>query len=339
MSRSREGLTQGNDETGLPPRVPLANLPTPVHQLDALSRRLGRRVFVKRDDLTGCAASGNKIRKLEYVLHEALRSGADTVITAGAVQSNHCRATAVACRMTGLRPILLLRHNAEPLPAGNLFLDRLMGAEILLLEPEEYYGRLRTVVDDLIDREAAAGRKAVFVPVGASSELGCLGYVRCAAEIAGWQDSNDLGFDRIYHAAGSGGTSAGLLLGARLHGLEASVRGVNVGEPHGELVERIRSLLQSAADLIGLGTHEPPEPEIIEGCYGSGYADIPDGLPGLIRSVARQDGIVLDPVYTGKAMACLIREEETLEPGNVLFIHTGGIFGLLGIDPSLILEG
>lgn len=321
----------------LPGKLRLANLPTPVQRLAGLSSALRRDVYIKRDDLTGCAASGNKIRKLEYVLHEALQAGAQTVITPGALHSNHCRATAVACRRAGLDPYLILRRTAEPEEVGNLFLDLLMGARVRIVEPEDYYERLDEIAAEIGEAEEEAGRKAFYVPVGASNETGSLGYYGCAEEIADWQQTTGVEIDRIYFAAGSGGTSAGLLMGAVAFGLKARIRAINVGEPHDEFVREIERICRGAAERFGQPGWSPPAPEVVEGYCGEGYGQAGGSVYETIRALARSDGIVLDPVYTGKAMLGLTEEERKLPAGgSVLFIHTGGIFGLLS-EPGDVL--
>ncbi len=234
-----------------PPRLHLAHTPTPLDLLPRLSKKLGIDLYVKRDDLTGAEFTGNKVRKLEFVFADALAKGADTVLTCGGAQSNHCRATAVGAARLGLRCRLLLRTadpSNPPLPEGNLFLDRLLGSEIVWITPDEYRRR-----DEIFDREAAAlqkqGRKPYVVPEGASNALGAWGYIRAVEELA--QDLVHLpgGKDRpttIVHATGSGGTTAGLILGVRLCGLNARVVGFNVCDDREYFIRVIGEICESA---------------------------------------------------------------------------------------------
>ena len=322
-----------------PPRLNLAHTPTPLDLLPRLSKKLGIDLYIKRDDLTGAELTGNKVRKLEFVFADALAKGADTVLTCGAAQSNHCRATAVGAARLGLRCRLLLRTadlSNPPFPEGNLFLDRLMGAEIVWITPEEYRRR-----NEIFEREAATlrkqGRKPYVVPEGASNPLGAWGYIRAAEELA--QDLSNLpgGKDRpttIVHATGSGGTTAGLILGVRLCGLNARVVGFNVCEDRDHFLRVIGEICERAIATyhLPLSFAREPDIEIVDGYVGRGYAlSRPEEL-ALLSEVARTEGIILEPVYTGKAFFGMIQElsrDPRTFGERIVFIHTGGIFGLL----------
>jgi D-cysteine desulfhydrase len=320
-------------DTRWPERISLAHLPTPVQRVGALSARLGRDVYVKRDDLTECAASGNKIRKLEFLLAEARSLGAEVVITAGGLQSNHCRATAVACRTLGLLPHLVLAGEEPARPRGNLYIDRLMDARITFAGPGEYAGGAVDLMASIAATYRKEGRKAYVIPVGGSTPLGCLGYVRCAEEIAAFFTSEKVSPARIYHAAGSGGTTSGLVLGAELSLPGTRVVGINVGEEREPFLREIRSIMTRAAGEFSLPLSRSAEDlpfDLVEGYFGKGYGDTWPGLEAFLRETARTTGLVLDPVYTGKALLGMVGEEEKRKDGDpVLFIHTGGIFSLM----------
>jgi D-cysteine desulfhydrase len=321
-----------------PPRLELSNTPTPLKPLQRLGEKLGVELYIKRDDLTGAGLSGNKIRKLEFVLADALDCSADTVITCGGAQSNHARATAIAAATLGLGCRLILRtpdpSNPPPLE-GNILLDRLAGSEIAWIIPEEYKRR-----DEIFEREAAAirksGRKPYLIPEGASNALGAWGYIRAAEELA-----NDLanlpdGMDRpttIINAAGSGGTSAGLILGTHMLGLNTRVVSINVCDDRDYFVQIIGDICENAIAnyQLDLPFSRERDIEIIDGYVGRGYAlSRPEEL-ALISDVARTEGIFLDPVYTGKAFFGMT-QELSRDPNRfgdrIVFVHTGGIFGL-----------
>jgi D-cysteine desulfhydrase len=311
-----------------PARIPLAQTPTPLERLERLSARAGVELYCKRDDLTGAALSGNKVRKLEFLLAEARAQGAETVITCGGAQSNHCRATAIAAARLGLRSVLLLRvpDPSQPPPLeANILLDRLVGAEIRWVSREQYARRAT-----LLPQIAAEIGRAYVIPEGGSNATGAWGYVRAVEELAQQLPRGPM---TIVYAAGSGGTGAGLILGCRLAGLrEARVVGVNVCDDRDYFVRVISEIAEEARVRFRLDTAvAPSEIEIIDGYVGRGYAlSRPEELTLLI-DVARTEGIVLDPVYTGKAMFGLLTELRE-RPGSlgprVVFIHTGGIFGL-----------
>ena len=321
-----------------PPQIHLAKLPTPVQPLRRLSEKYGVELYVKRDDLNGIALSGNKIRKLEFVLADALAQKADTVITCGGAQSNHCRATAIAAAMLGLNCRLLLRtpdpSNPPPLE-GNILLDRMAGAEIVWITPDEYKQR-----DEFFAREAASlqtsGRKAYTIPEGASNALGALGYIRATEELVN-DITNTLGGGNqrctIINAAGSGGTSAGLILGAKIFDVNARIAGFNVCNDRDYFVRAIGDICEQAiADYhLDVDFNRQQDVEIIDGYVGLGYALSQTEELDLICEVARTEGIFLDPVYTGKAFFGMIQElkrDPKCFGERIIFLHTGGIFGL-----------
>jgi D-cysteine desulfhydrase len=317
-----------------PSRLSLAHLPAPVVELKNLARELrAARVLMKRDDLTGLEISGNKVRKLEYVIADALKQGADTLLTHGGFQSNHCRATAALGARLGLNVRLLLRSaEADPPRVGNLFLDHLFGADISLHTPEEYNGRRKQIVDGAMDAERRSGRKPYFFPVGASIPLGCWGYIRCVSEMAE-QLGRNAKVD-VFSAVSSAGTHAGLVLGKALLKLD---NWRMVGIPVSDSVEffqtEIRDLMDRTISEYHLGlTHEQTTIELIDGFIGEGYAIPYPAAIETTRLLARREGIALDPTYTAKGMTGML---ETIKSGGIragafpLFVHTGGIFGLL----------
>lgn len=322
-----------------PDRIPLAHVPTPVGRLRHLSERYGVNLFAKRDDLTGAALSGNKVRKLEYLLAEAEAGGADLVVTCGGAQSNHCRATAIAARQRGLDSLVLLRvpDPAHP-PAieGNILLDRLVGAEVRWVSRAEY-ARRAALFQEIAGELQGRGRRPYIIPEGGSNALGAWGYVRCVEELAAQLPP---GPATLVYAAGSGGTGAGLILGVRLLRLPWRVVGVNVCDDREYFVRVIGEIVEAAVRRWSLGiAFSRDEIEILDGYVGEGYAvSRPEEL-GLIRDVARAEGLILDPVYTGKAFYGLVREIEKSPKAlgeRIVFLHTGGIFGLFPKTAELV---
>jgi len=313
-------------------RIELARLPTPIDHLETLSREIGVNLHIKRDDLTGSALSGNKVRKLEYLLPHALALGADTVISCGGVQSNHCRATALAARRLGLDVELFLRGLEPDSPTeGNLFLDKLLGSVTHSLTAAEYMER-NGIMHQRAEELQARGRQAYVIPEGGSNALGSLGYVRCMHEIVEQQKERGIAFDHLVCATGSGGTLAGLLAGAEIHGFSGRIWGVPVSgnaEIAARCVNRVLHDLRSSF-FSDLKAHIPPE-NMLDGHVGSGYGRASDEDLERIRDLAIMTGLILDPVYTNKAFGGLLRliRERTAAPDSaVLFVHTGGIFGL-----------
>jgi len=321
------------------PRISLAHLPTPVEEMPRLCEALGGgpHLLVKRDDQTGLATGGNKARKLEFLIAEALAQGADTLITAGGPQSNHCRQTAAGAAKMGLRCVLLL--SGEPLPRslwnGNLLLDSFLGAEVHWIGDRDR--------DTALANEAralqAAGARPYVVPVGGSVPIGAVGYVAALEELAGQLAVQGERVDRIVFASGSAGTHAGILVGVKALGLNTRVEGIS-DDKVGNLVEKIQSLTTATAAYLGLDLNFTDQDFILHGAYGApGYGVITDAEREAIRLLARFEGIIADPVYTGRALAGLIDlvRQGVYGPGEtVLFWHTGGVAGLFARAAELM---
>jgi D-cysteine desulfhydrase len=313
-------------------RVPLAHLPTPLQHLPALDALVGCEVWLKRDDFTAGAAAGNKIRKLEFLLADALHAGATDIVTCGAEQSNHARATALCAAQLGLETTLLLRTEQvkhPPTASGNILLDRLAGANIRWITAKEYEIR-----DELLAAEAnrlrAEGRIPYVIPEGGSSGLGALGYVEAMRELRQQLDHGLAGrirhFDTVVVACGSGGTAAGVALGARQAAVAARVDAIAVSQTEGyfrQITDRIiaeaRALDESLGATVPLHIHDRYR--------GPAYAVASAEQLAFMVTVARKTGIVLDPVYTGKALFGLSQLPDC--PTRALFIHTGGLPGAL----------
>ena len=325
-----------------PPSIPLALLPTKIERLPRLSSLSGADLLIKRDDLTGCLTSGNKIRKLEFVLADALQKKSDTLVTCGGIQSNHARAaTAVASRF-GLESVLFLKGGPHPTPEGNLWLDMLLGATVHHISEEEY-----ARVDGLMESEAVRlrrmGKRPYVIPEGASNWLGAMGYVRAAEEIRNQLDASGLTVDRIVFPCGSGGTYAGLLLGKKLFGLGPRLTAINVCQSAEHFVRKIDDICSETARRLGLDlSFGPDEIEVMDGYVREGYAKNDPEIAQLIAKTARTEGIILDPVYTGKAMyglLDLISRSVISKKERILFLHTGGIFSIFAYRESLDVDG
>lgn len=321
------------------PRFPLLLGPTPLHELPGLRAALGGparcpRVLVKRDDLAGPALGGNKARKLEYVVADARAQGATHLVTVGATQSNHARMTAAAARLAGLGCVLVLESSSEsPAREGNLLLDRLLGAEVVIVAPgppgAAENPNEAAAVAAAMERIAAEGGRPYHIPVGASVPLGVLGYVDAVAELEAQLAAAGAEATRLYFAAGSRGTQAGIVLGARLHGAGWTPHGVAVSPGDPEKTARAVALAEAAAELLGSDVGIAPEDVIThQEMIGAGYAIPTDESRAALRLLARTDALLLDPVYTAKAMAGLlrhIRDGHIAPDETVVFLHTGGV--------------
>ena len=315
-----------------PKSIDLAQLPTPIEKLERLSKIFeGPQIYIKRDDLTGVGMTGNKVRKLEFLLAEALQNKCDYVITCGGSQSNHARATAVAAAKVGLKSLLVLRSSMSAPLEGNLFIGRLVGAEFEYITPEEYM-RVDDVMLGLAEKLKAKGHKPYIIPEGGSNAVGSLGYLKATEELAHQIKSLKLRIDHIVVAVGSGGTYAGLLLGKFLYDLPAQIHGINICDDESYFVKKISGLLKDMQKRYKLALKiEQKDISIIDGYVGKGYGLSSQEEIDTIKKVARAEGVILDPVYTGKAMLGLsdqIRQGRFKANENILFIHTGGIFGL-----------
>jgi len=316
-----------------PRRNTLARTPTPLQYLERATARWGgeHRLWLKRDDLTGCLLSGNKVRKLEFISAYAQDNDYDTLITCGGLQSNHARATAFAGAQLGLKVHLILRGEAPPSPEGNLLLDHLAGAEVSCYSLREYIGGLGELFRHWQDHYAQQGRRALAVPTGGSDGLGVWGYIAACEELRA--DFAAAGIDEahVVCATGSGGTQAGLTLGAQLHDLPVLVWGINVCDDEAYFLDKVAA---DAADWRRRNPRVPeiaPDTRVIDGYVGAGYAKASPEVFEVIQAVAALEGVLLDPVYTGKAFAGMLAE---IAAGrfagrrDIVFVHTGGVFGV-----------
>lgn len=321
-------------------RIRLAHLPTPLEPLPRLSEELGLDLWIKRDDCTGLAGGGNKTRKLEFLLGAAFEEDADTLVTQGAVQSNHVRQTAAAAAAHGLACEIILEERTgskatDYVGNGNVLLDRLFGAT------------LRTVpggTDMVAELEATAdavrawGGKPYVIPGGGSNPVGALGYVDCAREIVVQADEMDLEIHRIVTATGSAGTHAGLVAGLAVMGADIPVLGIGVRAPKEKQEANVFKLAEETAALLGQPGRVTRERVVADCDYvGEGYGLIDQGVIDALTLAARTDGIVLDPVYSGKAMKGLIALARAgrFQGETVVFLHTGGAQGLFGYQSEI----
>ncbi len=315
-------------------RLGLCHTPTPIWRSRALDALLGFELWVKRDDMTSGAAGGNKIRKLEYLLADALAHGATAVITCGGLQSNHARATALVARELGLDPVLFLRTNdpaSIPEPVGNLLLDRLVGADVRLITPVQYRERDRLMAEAAAEL-GARGQVAYVIPEGGSNGVGSFGYISAVEELSDQQAEgalpNDL--DLIGFACGSGGTAAGIALGlARFPGVAARAAAFAVCDDRAYFETTVARIAAEAAALDA--TLSVPDAlaalDIYDQFKGPGYGVPSSEQLDFVVQVARTSGLILDPTYTGKALFGLARLSP--QPRRGLFVHTGGLPGLL----------
>ncbi|ADY55299.1 pyridoxal phosphate-dependent enzyme, D-cysteine desulfhydrase family [Syntrophobotulus glycolicus DSM 8271] len=317
----------------IPEKITLANLPTKIEKLERLSPKLGGpNIYIKRDDQTGTEVSGNKIRKLEFAVKEALDQGCDVLITCGGSQSNHCRATAAAAARIGIKSVLVLRGSSNEESDGNLFINRLLGAQIRFITPEEYRNKRAEIMEKIKAELEEQGRRPYIIPEGASNGIGSFGYYTAMAEIVRQEKELGVHFDRIVIAAGSGGTYSGLFLASKTLGYTGQIYGINVCDDAEYFKNQIDKIVRESMQYINVDLQfSKDEIHMIDGYVGQGYALSRPEEMHFIHEFARLEGIILDPVYTGKAMYGLAEEIKkgnfkTCE--NILFIHTGGAFGL-----------
>jgi L-cysteate sulfo-lyase len=324
------------------PRVRLFPAPTPLERLDNLSRTLdGPEIWIKRDDCTVVATGGNKVRKLEWLIGEAKAQGAKHIVTQGAVQSNHVRQTAAVARKFGMTCTALLEHRIDTndhdyLGSGNVLLDKLFGCQIeyrsagldMNAEAEKKGAELRN-----------EGQSVYVIPGGGSNKVGALGYVSCAQELMQQADEMGLRIDRIVTATGSAGTQAGLVVGLEGMNAQVPVLGIGVRLPRDRQEENVYKLAVATAAYLGMQGSIPRD-AIVANCdyVGAGYGIPTEGMGKAVAMLAQEEGILLDPVYSGKAMAGLIdliRKGRFASTERVVFLHTGGAVGLFGYTPFL----
>lgn len=322
------------NDFNLIPRVTIAHTPTPLEKAPNLSKALGCNIFIKRDDCTGLASGGNKTRKLEYLLADAKNQGADTLITIGGLQSNHARQTAAAAAKFGFRCELILQNVAGTPETnysdnGNILLDHLFGATVHQLSLDQDCDEYAQTLINKIEKK---GLTPYLIPIGGSDEVGSLGYVRCAKEIVQQLCEQKENIDQIILATGSAGTQAGLLAGLITENCNIPVLGINVSRPEQEQTELVESLLRRTLLKLGLNEELATGRVITNGNYfGESYGVPTSAMIAAIKQCAELEGLLLDPVYTGKAMAGLIDlcNKEIISPNsNILFLHTGGSTGL-----------
>ena len=314
------------------PRVSLGIYPTPFYRLDNISRRYGRSIWIKRDDLCGVALGGNKVRKLEFLLADAQAQGCDTVFTTGGAQSNHAMLTAACASRLGIRPILILKKRGVTERRGNLILDGLYGADVRMMDTDSYddiYAEMHRVGAEL----EAQGHKCYYIPCGGSNALGAVGYVNCVRELAVQALAAGIRLGGIVSATGSGGTTAGLLLGAKLFQPGVRVTGIAVDTDPFERI--VPQLAAESAELLQCGFAREKDDFEMVGNVGAGYA-IPNAEDTpFIQELARTEGILLDPVYTGKAWSGMLRQLREGAFGDrddLVFVHTGGAAALFAMD-------
>ena len=321
----------------------LGHLPTPLEHLPRLSQHLGGPdIWVKRDDCTGLATGGNKTRKLEFSMAEALKEEADTIVTVGAVQSNHVRQTAAAACKLGLRCEVLLEHRvkdpSDPYAnSGNVLLDRIFGANL-----REYPGGadFDAAMAEVAEEVRLGGGKPYLIPGGASNAVGALGYVNCAIELLEQTDNGGLNIDHIVTATGSAGTQAGLIVGLRALQRDIPLLGIGVNAPQDAQEEKVYKLACETAELIGSPGIVARE-DVVANCdyIGEGYGVPTEGMNEAVMLLARLEGLLFDPVYSGKGLAGLIdlvRIGEFGDANNIVFLHTGGAAALFAYSDQLI---
>lgn len=315
----------------LPQKMNLANLPTKIEKLDKLSKELETEIYIKRDDQTGSEISGNKIRKLEYAVKEALDNGCDYLITCGGIQSNHARATAAVAARLGLGAYLVLRGDENSKPEGNHFFDKMLGAKIRFVTKEQYANSRIEIMEKIKSDLKNEGHKAYIIPEGASNGVGSLGYCNAMEEILTQEKEMGVKFDAVVLPVGSGGTYAGLYYTNHLKNNNCKIYGVNVCDNREYFQNIVLKLLDEIAYYTDKSINvEKQDINILDGYVGKGYALSKKEEIDFIQYLSKLEGVILDPVYTGKAMYGLVEEIKKgrfKDHKNILFIHTGGIFG------------
>ena len=313
-------------------RIKLGHFPTPIEHLKNISEYLGGpNIFIKRDDCTGLATGGNKTRKLEFLIPDAIQNKAELIVTVGAVQSNHARQTAAACALMGLKCLIVLEQRLKDPPesymkSGNVFLDKLFGAEVKICPKNEDVTKYS---EKLIKDIKSKGTNVYFIPGGGSNAVGALGYVECLNEII--KENNKYNFSHIIHATGSAGTQAGLLAGKKYFNFNIPVTGICVRHKKDIQVDKVYEEAKKTCEKLQCNILDKSDIIVYDKYIGTGYGEPTKGMIEATKLLAKKEAILLDPVYSGKAFAGLIdliRNKKFTKNDNVLFIHTGGAVSL-----------
>jgi len=313
-------------------RIKLGHFPTPIEHLNNITKYLeGPNIYIKRDDCTGLATGGNKTRKLEFLIADAIKNKAELVVTIGAIQSNHARQTAAACALMGLKCLIVLEQRVKDPPesymkSGNVFLNKLFGAEIKICPRNE---DITEYSEKLIKNITSKGTNVYFIPGGGSNPIGALGYVECLNEII--KENNKYNFTHIIHATGSSGTQAGLLAGRKYFNCNIPIIGICVRHKKDTQVDKVYIEAKKTCEKLQCNTLDKSDVIVYDEYIGSGYGEPTDGMIEATNLLAKKEAILLDPVYSGKGFAGLIdliRNKKFTKNDNVLFIHTGGAVSL-----------
>ena len=319
------------------PRIELAQTPTPLLKLERLSAEVGVEIWVKRDDLTGLLETGNKIRKLEFLIGEALAQNADTLITCGTLQSNCCRCVAAVAARLGLRAVLALNGPPPAEYDGNLLLDRMLGAEVQYCTPAEW-AKIDEVLQDIAARERSRGRVPYVIPESGATVVGALGYLACGQELAEQVRHGAPDFDTVVITAFSGGSQAGLLMARQLAGLRADIVSVPIAWEGPRVRDYVVDVIERARRRYGLPVDPPREVRLLDGYQGAGRAEIRREDFDMVLRLARLEGLIFDPVYTAKAFAGMLdtlKRDRTALGRRVCFVHTGGVFSVFPYRSTL----
>ncbi len=313
-------------------RIKLGHFPTPIEHLKNTTKYLGGpNIFIKRDDCTGLATGGNKTRKLEFLIPDAIKNKTELVVTVGAVQSNHARQTAAACALVGLKCLIVLEQRLNDPPeaymkSGNVFLDKLFGAEVKVCPKNEDVSEYS---EKLIQDIKSKGTNVYFIPGGGSNSIGALGYVECLNEII--KDNKKYNFSQIIHATGSSGTQAGLLAGRKYFNCNIPITGICVRHKKDIQVDKVYTEAKKTCEKLRCKILDKSDVIVYDEYIGSGYGEPTKGMIEATKLLARKEAILLDPVYSGKAFAGLIdliKNKKFTKDDNILFIHTGGAVSL-----------
>ncbi len=318
------------------PRIRLGDFPTPISRLNKLSQQLDEiSIFIKRDDMPFVSLGGNKIRKLEFLMADVIDKGANVIVTTGGTQSNWAQLTAVVASTYGIDSILLLEGTPDAELQGNYLIDKIVGAEVRWITENAYSG-IDKVLEDVADELRSKGKKPYVISIGGSTPLGDIGYVLCGLEIVQQAVEMGVDFDHVVITTGSGGTTAGLVLGLKMFNPATRVTGFSIARSKEELVPLIVNIANESAELIETNVRVNEDDfDIVDEYIGNGYASKTKESIEAIKLLLRTEGILLDPIYTGKTFAGLLAEAKKGRFGknsNVLFVHTGGYGGVFGFS-------